>query len=92
MKGLGFIAVATAATVSAASTVPNGAILVPMIRDEGGSAYYAEVQVGTPPQTIWLKVDTGSPTYSFIDSRNDVCLRPTEPCKTYGSYDNSMSS
>jgi hypothetical protein len=95
MKGFDSFAVAIAATVSAVTAqvnVPEGAIVVPMIRNEDQSAYLAELQVGTPSQTVWLKVDTGSPTYSFIDPRNDVCARPVQPCEEYGAFDNITSS
>ncbi|KAK0390930.1 hypothetical protein NLU13_0433 [Sarocladium strictum] len=95
MKGANAFSFATAscASLTAAQTaVPEGAILVPMIRNQDQSAYFAELQVGTPPQSSWLKVDTGSPTYSFVDSQNDLCQSAKQRCERYGSYNNKTSS
>jgi hypothetical protein len=58
----------------------------------GLTAYYAEFGVGTPPQKEYLKVDTGSPRYSFLDPRNSVCTRTSQPCSTFGTFDNLTSS
>ncbi|EUC47391.1 hypothetical protein COCMIDRAFT_3647 [Bipolaris oryzae ATCC 44560] len=72
--------------------LPPGTIAVPMIRDADLAAYYAEFHVGTPPQKEWLKVDTGSPRYSFLDPRNQECVLDATACSTYGTFDNLTSS
>jgi hypothetical protein len=73
-----------------AAELPTGVIAVPLTRDYGLTAYYAELQVGTPPQNTYLKIDTGSPNFSFLDPRNQVCA--TQDCKTFGTFDNTTSS
>lgn len=84
-------AVALPGFATAAKT-PAGVIAVPLSRDEGLTAYFAKLQVGTPPQTEYLKIDTGSPRYSFMDPRNEVCQRKEKPCSTFGTFNNKTSS
>lgn len=79
-------------TVIATSQLPSGVIAVPLTRNEGLTAYFAELHVGTPPQKQLLKIDTGSPRYSFLDPRNPVCEREGDPCVRYGTFDNETSS
>jgi hypothetical protein len=55
-------------------------------------AYFAEFDVGTPPQKAFLKVDTGSPAYAFLNPKNDQCTKPSEPCKKWGTFENTTSS
>jgi len=76
----------------ATSKAPLGAIVLPLTYNEFTAAYYAPFEVGTPPQTEYLKVDTGSPTISFLDSESSFCKQSNDPCKTYGSFDNETSS
>ncbi|RYP09474.1 hypothetical protein DL765_008424 [Monosporascus sp. GIB2] len=38
-----------------------------------GGGYYAEVSVGTPPQTVHLIIDTGSSDVWVLDSNADLC-------------------
>ncbi|KAF2206908.1 hypothetical protein CERZMDRAFT_52295 [Cercospora zeae-maydis SCOH1-5] len=80
----------TTYTASAAS--PAGSIVLPLFRDSGLDAYYAELFVGTPPQRNILKVDSGSPMYGFIDPRNPVCNRSDKPCTADAVFDNTTSS
>lgn len=90
-----FTAVAVAVAfpaIATATKAPAGVIAVPLSRDEGLTAYFAKLQVGTPPQTEYLKIDTGSPRYSFLDPRNEVCLRDGDPCRHFGIFDNKTSS
>ncbi|KAF5704863.1 OPSB-like protein [Fusarium globosum] len=77
--------------LAAATKTPAGVISVPLSRDEGLTAYYAKLQVGTPPQTEYLKIDTGSPRYSFLDPRNEVCKKQGNNCKTFGTFNNKTS-
>ncbi|KAF5656974.1 hypothetical protein FCIRC_13408 [Fusarium circinatum] len=77
--------------IAAASKTPAGVISVPLSRDGGLTAYYAKLQVGTPPQTEYLKIDTGSPRYSFLDPRNEVCKKKGNNCKTFGTFNNKTS-
>jgi hypothetical protein len=85
---LALLAAITIPTI--ATELPAGVIRVPLSRDIGLTAYYAEVQVGTPPQQTYLKVDTRSPYYSFLDPRNPVCA--SQNCKTFSTFNNSTSS
>ncbi|KAM0470445.1 hypothetical protein ACHAP7_009509 [Fusarium lateritium] len=78
--------------IAATAKTPAGVISVPLSRDDGLTAYFAKFQVGTPPQTDYLKIDTGSPRYSFMDPRNEVCQRTGEPCKKWGTFNNKTSS
>lgn len=84
--------VAAAFSLVFAGNVPEGAIAVPLVRESGLGYYLAEFYVGTPPQKELLAMDTGSPTYSFLDPRNSVCESDTNPCSTYGTFDNTTSS
>ncbi|KAK2930668.1 Peptidase family A1 domain [Fusarium oxysporum f. sp. vasinfectum] len=77
--------------LAAATKTPAGVISVPLSRDDGLTAYYAKLQVGTPPQTEYLKIDTGSPRYSFLDPRNEVCKKQGNNCKTFGTFNNKTS-
>jgi hypothetical protein len=76
----------------AMSKAPAGAIVLPLTYNEFTDAYYAPFDVGTPPQTEYLKVDTGSATISFLDSRSSFCNQSNHPCETYGSFGNETSS
>lgn len=76
----------------ATSKVPKGAIVLPLTYNEFTAAYYAPFEVGTPPQTEYLKVDTGSPTVSFLDPQNPLCEQSNHPCMKYGTFDNETSS
>ncbi|KAL2062976.1 hypothetical protein VTL71DRAFT_6048 [Oculimacula yallundae] len=88
---LSAITVPVFALPTATSQLPTGVIAVPLIRDGGLSAYYAEFQVGTPPQKVLLKVDTGSPRYAFLDARNPSCVSDPTACTTFGTFDNLTS-
>jgi hypothetical protein len=79
-------------SLAAATKTPTGVISVPLSRDEGLTAYFAKLQVGTPPQTEYLKIDMGSPRYSFLDPRNEVCKKEGNNCKTFGTFNNKTSS
>ncbi|RKK11750.1 hypothetical protein BFJ68_g10161 [Fusarium oxysporum] len=78
--------------LAAATKTPAGVISVPLSRDDGLTAYYAKLQVGTPPQTEYLKIDTGSPRYSFLDPRNEVCKKQGNSCKTFGTFNKHPST
>ncbi|RGP71265.1 aspartic ase yapsin-6 [Fusarium longipes] len=92
------ISIATAAaavifpSVAASTKTPPGVIAVPLSRNEGLTAYFAKLQVGTPLQTQYLKIDTGSPRYSFLDPRNQICEREGNSCQVFGTFDNETSS
>jgi hypothetical protein len=81
---------AAAAVPVLAAELPAGVVAVPLSRDAGLTAYYAEFHVGSPPQKTYLKIDTGSPNFSFLDPRNEVCA--AQDCKTFGTFDNTTSS
>jgi hypothetical protein len=76
----------------ATSKIPEGVIVLPLAYNEFTAAYYAPFEVGTPPQTEYLKVDTGSPTVSFLDPQNSLCKQSNHPCMEYGTFDNETSS
>lgn len=91
LVGLGLVGTSAARAVEArAQNTPKGAILLPLVRGDDLTAYYAEFEVGTPPQRNFLKVDTGSPTFSFINPNNSQCVN--DACKKWGTYDNITSS
>jgi hypothetical protein len=92
LKKLSLALLVTGLAPVAVAELPTGVIAVPLLRDVGQSAYYAEFEVGTPPQKESLKIDTGSPRYSFLDPRNVVCQRDSQPCQTFGTFDNTTSS
>ncbi|KAL2067820.1 hypothetical protein VTL71DRAFT_15916 [Oculimacula yallundae] len=77
---------------SLTTTHLDGGLIVPMILSKNQTAYMAQVSAGTPAQIEFLKVDTGSPTYSFLSSYNPVCSEATKPCQTFGTFDNLTSS
>ncbi|KAG5917036.1 hypothetical protein E4U53_004243, partial [Claviceps sorghi] len=77
---------------AAATNLPAGVIAVPLTRSAEQDAYYAEFHVGTPPQKEFLKIDTGSPRYSFLNPRNPVCTADAKRCQTFGTFDNTTSS
>lgn len=83
---------ASANYVAAIGRAPEGAIVLPLTYNEFTAAYYAPFHIGTPPQLEYLRVDTGSPTMSFLDSRSSFCNGTDQPCKVYGSFDNYTSS
>jgi hypothetical protein len=91
-KTVSMALLAALAIPALAAELPAGVVAVPMIRDAALTAYYAEFQVGTPPQKQYLKVDTGSPRYSFLSPRNSVCAEASKPCSTFGTFDNLTSS
>jgi len=76
----------------ALAKLPAGAIAVPLLRNAGLTAYLAEIAVGTPPQKVLVKVDSGSPTYSVENPNNTVCSQASQPCKPYGTFDNLTST
>ncbi|ORX50170.1 rhizopuspepsin 4 precursor [Hesseltinella vesiculosa] len=59
---------------------------VPMTDVSGDSEYYAEVQVGTPPQTLKLDFDTGSSDLWFASTLCSTCSG------TQTKYDPTKSS
>jgi hypothetical protein len=90
LKMMSLALFAAVALPAVAAELPAGVIAVPLSRDLGQTAYYAEFQVGTPPQKEYLKIDTGSPNFSFLNPRNQVC--GSQDCKTFGTFDNTTSS
>jgi hypothetical protein len=83
---------AVACGASVRSKAPEGAIVLPLTYNGTTAAYYAPFHIGTPPQTEYLKVDTGSPTFSFLDPRNSFCEQSNKPCARFGTFDNLTSS
>ncbi|KAF3034134.1 hypothetical protein E8E12_001874 [Didymella heteroderae] len=90
LKMMSLALLAAVALPAVTAKLPAGVVAVPLSRDSGLTAYYAEFQVGTPPQKTYLKIDTGSPNFSFLDPRNPVC--GTQDCKIFGTFDNTTSS
>ncbi|EOA84401.1 hypothetical protein ACJQWK_01009 [Exserohilum turcicum] len=91
-KTVSLALLAALALPAVAADLPAGVVAVPLVRAQALDAYYAEFQVGTPPQKEYLKVDTGSPFYSFLDPRNPMCTQASQPCSTYGTFNNLTSS
>ena len=83
---------APAVRAAALATTPlDGGLIVPMIWGQNQTGYMAEVSAGTPAQKGFVKVDTGSPTYSFLASSNPVCSKASKPCEAYGTFNNLTS-
>ncbi|KAI9831939.1 MAG: hypothetical protein M1819_004661 [Sarea resinae] len=80
------------AAASEAQPIPDGVLVVPIIRIENQSSYGMEIGVGNPPQVNILKLDTGSSTISFQNPQSNECQQSNSPCASYGSFDNSSSS
>ncbi|KAK4119032.1 acid protease [Parathielavia appendiculata] len=55
-----------------------------------GTRYAVEVQVGTPPQTLTLILDTGSPD-TWINPSCDTANVPSD-CRSFGQFDSAESS
>jgi hypothetical protein len=51
-------------------------ILQEMHNNVTGGGYYAEVTIGTPPQSLSLVVDTGSSDVWVLDTNADLCTSP----------------
>ncbi|KAI1264052.1 aspartic peptidase domain-containing protein [Xylariaceae sp. FL1019] len=51
----------------------NGTLSQGLLNNISPSAYYANVSVGTPPQMVYLVVDTGSADVWVLDSHADLC-------------------
>ncbi|KAI0141270.1 aspartic peptidase domain-containing protein [Xylariaceae sp. FL1272] len=51
----------------------NGTFSQGLLNNINPSAYYADVSVGTPPQKVYLIVDTGSSDVWVLDSHADLC-------------------
>jgi hypothetical protein len=90
LKMLSLTLLAAVALPIVAAKLPAGVIAVPLSWDLGQTAYYAEFQVSTPPQKEYLKIDTGSPNFSFLNPRNPVCS--SQNCKKFGTYNNTTST
>jgi hypothetical protein len=90
LKLVSLALLAAVALPTFAAELPAGVVAVPLSRDPGQTAYYAEFQVGTPPQKEYLKIDTGSPNFSFLNPHNQVCS--SQDCKSFGTFDNTTSA
>ncbi|KAH8600857.1 aspartic peptidase domain-containing protein [Bisporella sp. PMI_857] len=54
--------------------------------------YFANVSVGTPPQSVRLHIDTGSSDLWVNTPKSEVCLSEGGPCDSSGSYSANASS
>ncbi|MCJ1465266.1 hypothetical protein MMC07_003882 [Pseudocyphellaria aurata] len=59
-----------------------------------GILYTASINVGTPPQTVTLQVDTGSSDFWIVEATNGYCTDPAAKplCQKYGTYDSASST
>ncbi|KAK7207105.1 aspartic peptidase domain-containing protein [Myxozyma melibiosi] len=55
-------------------------------------AYFAELHVGTPPQTVYVQVDTGSSDLWVNSVSNPYCATNTSDCTDFGTFDANKSS
>jgi len=69
--------VVAVASALATAEVPAGAIFIPLVQNPNLTAYYAELAVGTPPQKLYLIIDTGGPACSFRAKSNLHVLEVT---------------
>lgn len=83
---------AVLAVARADESLNSGFLNIPLERNSLLTAYLARVFVGTPPQAQTLKIDTGSPTYSFLNPRNPFCSGSNRPCEATTTFDNLTSS
>lgn len=54
--------------------------------------YFANVSVGTPPQSLRLHIDTGSSDMWTNAASSNLCSTRIEPCSISGTYDANSSS
>lgn len=56
------------------------------------SLYFANVTLGTPPQTLRMHVDTGSSDLWCNSPQSNLCGTRTRNCAVSGTYDSKISS
>ncbi|PWW80347.1 acid protease [Tuber magnatum] len=54
--------------------------------------YYANVSIGTPPQSLRLHLDTGSSDVWVETMRSQLCQQPQRPCRGTGTFNPVRSS
>lgn len=55
--------------------------------------YIVELQIGTPPQTTYVQLDTGSSDLIVETPSSDICsTAPPNPCTNFGSCKNHAST
>ncbi|KAK7207101.1 aspartic peptidase domain-containing protein [Myxozyma melibiosi] len=60
--------------------------------DMASMLYFAELQVGTPSQTVYVEVDTGSSDLWINSASNAYCATNISKCAEYGTFDANKSS
>lgn len=88
-RGEGYIR----ATINPITGIPNlrrRATEADVINQQDGTRYAIDVEIGTPPQTLTLILDTGSPDL-WVNPRCDTTFDPQD-CASYPQFDYTKSS
>jgi hypothetical protein len=63
-----------------------GEVETPDINYQRSLLYIVELVIGTPPQTTFVQLDTGSSDLTVETSKSDICnTAPPNPCTNFGS-------
>ncbi|KAK9480697.1 aspartic peptidase domain-containing protein [Lipomyces japonicus] len=65
---------------------------VEQLLDNSLALYYANVSLGTPPQSLRLQIDTGSSDVWVQSGENEVCQESSDPCAESGIFEPDQSS
>ncbi|KUJ13564.1 acid protease [Mollisia scopiformis] len=71
----------------------QGTVETPDINYQTQLLYIVQLQIGTPPQSTYVQLDTGSSDLVVETDSSNICSQaPPNPCTNFGSYDANSSS